>query len=418
MVAKAMVARGVSQRRLATQLDVDESTLRYHLTRGVDAPDGRRDRPSALAGWDERIDAVLARFDDARVVADGRGHCQAQQVHAILTREFDFTGSSQAVRRYLVRRFPEPVQAVRRVETPPGVQAQHDWFDITVRIAGAVEPLHGLIGTLAHSLADFTWMSRTTTQVAWQTGHLALFRRYGGVPLWVRIDNLKTGVARGAGPTAVVNPAFQTFARSCGFHVDPCRAATGSDKGKVERGVRHERGAYADLFLRDWSSLEALQAALDERSRAVHARRRCPVTGTTIAEALHAEQRVLLPLPPAHEPFDCVVARRVSRDCLVSFEGRRYSVPFRWVGHTVELRGAAHHVVIVGDGAEIARHPRATRTLLLVDPAHFEGPSTATVRAPMPLGARARLQLAALPVGSDAVTTRPPSSRTDATVVA
>lgn len=73
----------------------------------------------------------------------------------------------------------------------------------------------------------------------------------------------------------------------------------------------------------------------------------------------------------------------------------------------MKLRGAAHHVVVVADGAEIARHPRATRQLLLVDAAHFDGPSTATVRAPTPLGARARLQLAALPAGGDAVTTRP-----------
>ena len=34
-------------------------------------------------------------------------------------------------------------------------------------------------------------------QVAWKTGQLALFTRYRGVPQWVRIDNLKTGVASG-----------------------------------------------------------------------------------------------------------------------------------------------------------------------------------------------------------------------------
>jgi len=103
------------------------------------------------------------------------------------------------------------------------------------------------------------------TQLAWQTGRLALFTRYGGVPLWVRIDNLATRVASGAGPTAVINPAFQTFARTCGFGVDPCRAARGSDKGKVERGVRSDRGVFADLFLTDWPSFDGLQVALDTR---------------------------------------------------------------------------------------------------------------------------------------------------------
>ena len=398
MIAQAMVDRAVSVRRVAAQLGVDDSTLRYRLGRSLDAPDGRCVRPTALAGWEDRVDAVLTRFGDARVVPDGTGHCEAQMLHAILVREFGFTGSYQAVRRSLKRRFaPPPVQAVRRVETPPGVQAQHDWFDFAGTIAGERRALHGLIGTLSHCRATFVWVSPTMTQLAWQTGHLGLFLRYGGVPLWVRIDNLATGVASGAGPTAVISPAFQTFARTCGFGVDPCRPATGSDKGKVERGVRTDRGAFADLFLTDWPSLEALQAALDTRAAEQHDRRRCPMTGTTITEALTAERLLLQPMPSVHEPFDCVVARRVSRECLVSFEGRRYSVPFALVGHTVEVRGTAHQVVVLADGRECARHARHTPARLVLTPGHYEGESTATVRAPTPLGRRARLQLAGLP---------------------
>jgi transposase len=397
MIAQEMVDRAVSVRQVAAQLGVDESTLRYRLGRAVDAPDGRCVRASVLAGWDERIDAVLTRFGDGRVVPEGAGHCEAQMLHAILAREFGFTGSYQAVRRYLKRRFAAPaVQAVRRVETPPGVQAQHDWFDFEAVIAGERRALHGLIGTLSHSRAAFVWVSPTMTQLAWQTGHLALFTRYGGVPLWVRIDNLKTGVASGAGASAVIAPAFQTFARTCGFGVDPCRPATGSDKGKVERAVRTDRGAFADLFLTNWHSVERLQAALDMRAAEVHAHRRCPMTGTTIVDALTAERPLLQALPSVHEPFDCVVARRVTRDCLVSFEGRRYSVPFALVGHTVEVRGTAQHVVVLSEGRELARHARHTPARLVLVPAHYDGDSTATVRAPTPLGRRARLQLASL----------------------
>lgn len=399
MIAREMVERDVSVRRVAAQLGVDESTLRYRLKRPPDAPDGRRERAAALDGWQERVDAVLARFGDARVVAGATARCQAQTVYEVLRREHGFAGSYQAVRRYLKRRFAaSPVQAVRRVETPPGVQAQHDWFDFEGVVGGARVALHGLIGTLSHSRATFVWVSPTMTQLAWQTGHLALFRRYGGVPLWVRIDNLKTGVACGAGPSAVVNPAFRTFARACGFEVDPCRPATGSDKGKVERAVRTDRGAVADLFLSDWRSLDALQAALDRRAGEVHAARRCPMTGTPIAEALAAERAALRPVPAVHEPFDCVVARRVSRDCLVSFEGRRYSVPFAWVGRPVEVRGTARHVVVLGDGRELARHARHTAHRLVLEPAHYEGDSTAAVQAPTPLGRRARLQLEQGPV--------------------
>src|SRR3712207_7180898 len=41
------------------------------------------------------------------------------------------------------------------------------------------------------------------------------------------------------------------------------------------------------------------------------------------------------------EPFDVVAVRVVGIDALVSFEGRQYSVPFRFAGERVEVRGCA-----------------------------------------------------------------------------
>ena len=384
-------------RRIAAGLGVDESTLRYRLSRAPDTPDGRRDRPSLLGPHAHVVEAVLERFGDGRVVeGGGPARCAARTVYDVLVREYGFTGSYQTVRRHLKRCYGEkPVRAVRRVETPPGVQAQHDWFEWKGSLLRRPVTLYGLIGTLSHSRATFVWVSRSMDQLAWQAGHLALFERYGGVPLWVRIDNLKTAVASGAGPTAVLTKEFDSFARASGFLVDPCRPATGSDKGKVERQVRTDRGAFADLLRRDWTSLEGLQSALDERSEDLNARRRCPTTGTSVAEAHSLERRLLRELPAIQEPFDCVVARRVSRDCLVSFEGRRYSVPFAWVGRTVEVRGTARHVVAYGSGVEIARHVRRTESRLVLVDEHYEGSSTSAVLAPTPLGARAREQLAA-----------------------
>ena len=113
-----------------------------------------------------------------------------------------------------------------------------------------------------------------------------------------------------------------------------------------------------------------------------------------MADALTTERAALRPVPSLAEPFDVVVARRVSRDCLIAFEGRRYSVPFRWVGRTVEVLGTAQHVVIQAENREVARHPRHTARRLVLEPTHYDGPSTPTVLAPPPIGRRGRLQLA------------------------
>ena len=52
--------------------------------------------------------------------------------------------------------------------------------------------------------------------------------------------------------------------------------------------------------------------------------------------------------------------RPVGRDSLVCFEGRQYSVPFRLIGETVEVRGVAGAVQVLKACAEAARHPRGT----------------------------------------------------------
>jgi len=393
MMASEWIGRGVSQRTVARQLGVSEATLRYRRQRAaMDVADGRRDRRSALDGFEPAVASALEELVDRR---HPERPVAARLVFDALVRDHEYAGSYPALVRYLRRlRGVPPVRALRRVETPPGVQAQHDWF-VEHTIVGEVSaPVYGLLGTLSYSRAHFVWVSARMTQLAWQAGHAALFQRYGGVPRWVGIDNLKTGVSAGAGPSAVINPAFQTFARACGFQVDPCRPATGRDKGKVERRVRVWRAAAAPLFARAWPSLGALQTALDARAQALHARLRCPMTGTSVAEALAAEQATLLPLPALGEAFDCIVARRVSRDCLVSFEGRQYSVPFAWVGRDVEILGTVDAVVIRGAGGELARHPRHTAERLVLDAAHYDGPATAGVLPPAPLGRRAQQQIA------------------------
>jgi transposase len=398
MVGTEMVRRGTSIRKLAAQLGVTEGALRYQFRRQAAAvPDGRAGKRTGVAGFEETIDTILKRLEDSRVTGEGRP-VQARMVCEILRRDYEYQGSYRAVVRHLRRRFGvPPIRALRRVETPPGVQAQHDWFDVPVQLRGGEKiSLQAMSGVLSHSRARFCWVSLEANQLAWHTGHLELFRRYGGVPLWVRIDNLKTGVASGAGSRAVLNRSYAVFARTCGFEIDPCRAEMGSDKGKTERSIRIFRESFGDLFQETWSCCETLQGAIDQRTASLHDRLTCPITGTSVREALEAERRLLQPLPTMCELFDVVVPRRVHRDCLISFEGRRYSVPFVWVGRHVEVMGTLRHVVIHGDGQEIARHARHTRELLVLDALHYEGESTDRVLRPTPLGLRARLQLAGL----------------------
>ena len=153
-----------------------------------------------------------------------------------------------------------------------------------------------------------------------------------------------------------------------------------------------------DPRARAWADLAALQDWTDERLEALARERQCPATGTSVAEAWTSERKLLTRLPETlPEPFDLVATRRVGIDALVSFEGRQYSVPFRLVGERVEVHGCAGRVQIVKDCAVVAVHPRGTTARLIIDQAHYDGPSTDRVMAPAPLGRLgARIQELAL----------------------
>jgi hypothetical protein len=161
-------------------------------------------------------------------------------------------------------------------------------------------------------------------------------------------------------------------------------------KGKVERRILGHRQGF-DPRRREHASLVALQAWTDGQVVRSSHRRQCPATGTSVFQAWEVEKPYLGPLPePLPEPFDLAVVRRVGSDATVRFEGRTYSVPFRFAEQEVEVRGCAQRVQVWTEGAVVAEHPRHTRSRLLIDPAHYEGPSTERVAAPTPLGRMGR----------------------------
>lgn len=82
------------------------------------------------------MEAILERQSCRLVTGEGRP-VQVRMVYHRLVRDYGYAGSYRGVVRHLRRRYGvPPARAYRRVETPPGVQAQHDWFEARTRIQG------------------------------------------------------------------------------------------------------------------------------------------------------------------------------------------------------------------------------------------------------------------------------------------
>jgi hypothetical protein len=287
---------------------------------------------------------------------------------------------------------------LRRIETPAGAQAQVDWGEFVLDIGDGPEKLYAFVMVLSHSRYVAVVWCRRMDQLAWHHAHNEAFRRLGGIPAVVRIDNLKTGIVLGAGPWGEINESYRAYAKSVGFHIDACLPRSPEDKGKVERRVGHLR--QIDLEGRRYDSLADLQAWTDERLERGAMRRTCPATGQSVLTSWESEKERLGALPILPEVFDMVATRTVQKDCTIAFEGHTYSVPFLWVNKNVEVRGCERVVQVLCDGKILCEHPRHSRQRIVLDPSHYEGPGNDSVEAPMPLGRMGRrlLELACAPV--------------------
>lgn len=380
-----LLEQGHSQSAVARLLGVSEGTVRYHRKRmSSGALDGRSKQAPKAAAFMDAIEAWRSQQAEGRI--------NLAHLHDWLRREHGWTGSLKSVQRYWKRTYPAPkIRSRRRVETPPGAQAQVDWVEFPGVTLGREEiDLVALIVTLSWSRKRAVAWARCKDMLSWQSCQIACLQRLGGVPAVLRIDNVKTAIATGSGCWGKINETYRRFATQLRFHVDACQPRHPQGKGKVERHARDLRGL-VDPRQEHFDDLAALQAATDSRLEERARELTCPMTGAPIAEAWEQERRLLTPLPTTlPEPFDIVVCRPVAIDCTVSFEGRRYSVPFRFVGQHVEVRGLAGRVQMLKDMAVIADHARGTAALLLRDEAHYEGEDTDRVLAPMPLGRMGR----------------------------
>jgi transposase len=396
--------RGQSQCQTARILGVSEGAVRYHLRRAREAATDGRQKPSrieqlglaeAVAHWWQAQAQILGQERPPSV----------QLLHEFLRAEHGYDGSYKSVRKFVRARYGRaPIRPFRRVETPPGAQTQSDWGEFRrVDLGDSDGPttVYAFVMVLSHSRKEAVVWSRSTDQLAWHHVHNEAYRRLGGVAAVNRIDNLKTGIAHGCGAWGQINEQYRVYARTLGFHVDACEVRCPEQKGKTERRV----GICKRLEIqgRSFDGLGELQGWTDAALAAAATRRICPATGLTVAASWEAEKPWLRPLPELlPEPFDLVKLAPVHKDCTVHFEGRSYAVPFLCTGRAVEVRGCSGSVQILDPqtAAVLVSYPRHTTERILIDPACYEGPGTAQVLPPKPLGRMARKlqEIAALPV--------------------
>jgi len=236
-----------------------------------------------------------------------------------------------------------------RLETEPAQEIQIDYGKVGfLDYAGKNKTVQAFIGIMAHSRLPFVQFVFSQNQESFVESNIDMLEFFGGAPVRISLDNLKTGVITPDLYDPKLNQAFAEFAEYYAIFLDPCRPSKPKDKAKVERMVPVVRELFRKLkALYPAASLSELNGKAMEWSRNEYGMRDHGTTGMKPMEVFDSIEKPLLKKLPSERLVTPVWKKgKVHPDQFVQFEKKRYSLPPKYRGEEVLVRRAGHLVKI------------------------------------------------------------------------
>lgn len=269
--------------------------------------------------------------------------CTAMAVYKFIVKK-GYTGKYSIVADFVKNhKDTETKKATIRFETNPGLQAQVDWKEDMTLISRSGQPfkINIFLMVMGYSRNKFIVITSDRSQDTLFRCMVEAFKYYGGLPQEILFDNMKTVVnhAKSSFAKTVFNDKFEAFAKDMGFTPIACRPYRPQTKGKAEalaklmdrlKVYNEEFDTWDDLIritteFRDDINKELSQGCDD-----------IPI------ELFEKEKEYLLPLPHM-ELLQSYISRQeektypVNRESMIKYEGRKYSVPTRYIGERMTV---------------------------------------------------------------------------------
>ena len=343
---------------IAEQLNLDRKTVRRYL---LEPPQPyKRENPAPC-----KIDPYRAYL---RERWEQGVHNASKLLDEIRGRGYD-GGYSQLKLAVVSWREEGRERAFVRFETEPGEQSQMDWGHFG---NWGGRRLYGFALTLCYSRLRYVEFTQSQDIHHLLACMVHAFRYFGGVTESVLTDRMKTVLLDETGGELHFNKKFLEFAAYYGFVPRVCRPYRPETKGKIESTIRFVKQNFWPGIAFD-SVADLNQQArvwMEKVNRQQHS-----TTREAPSDRLPKERLLLLDDQPDYDT-SYMEDRRVAKDCLLSYRGNRYSVPFRYAGKTVLVREPVRggSIQIYSDVKIIAEHRLAEgRGAMVIVPEHYEG---------------------------------------------
>lgn len=352
----------IGTRKIADLLGISRNTVRSALKNNSGPAYKRSAKPNPdLEPFYDLIDQYhwQMRFKGSRILNEIKSK--------------GYKGSQSAFYRYFSKIKDKAQKSFQPYDTGPGEQAQFDWSPYTVWI----ENLRIRVFVYGYILGFSRYINfEASLSVHQGSVFEALensFSESGGVPERVQTDNASCFVTNASKEQFKWNSRYLCFCGHYGFK--PTRSLPGHpwSKGKVEKPFSYLethfiQGAVFESFEDFYTRLKEFQDTYNQR---VHS-----VTKAAPEQLFNQEKEALSHLPDMRYVSVSEEVRKVTADCLISFNGNRYSVPWMFATKMVWVKVSKGYFLEIYSQSNklIARHKMSLeKGQIIMQNEHYRG---------------------------------------------
>jgi transposase len=335
-------------RKIARHLKLGRRSVAKYLASPAPVP-VPRERPSKLDPYKPLLSELLEQDPAAPAV-----------VIAQRLRPQGFAGGITILKNYLhgLRASSIVKRALVRVEPAAGERFDIDWGHFgALDYQGDARKLYAFALVECHSRKLYVEFTHGQSFETFARCHIHAFHTLGGVARDLVYDNLATAVAEHDGNLVRFNPRFLALAREFSFYPRACHVAAAWEKGRIERAIGYVRQNFWPL--RSFTDLADINRQVRQWLAEVANQRVHRETRERPEERFRPE--CLRPVPAIIPDYRDTVEALVHKDLRLWFDGNRYGVPPRYVGHRLTIKADSSSLTIYERVNEIVSYPRSWR---------------------------------------------------------
>jgi hypothetical protein len=238
--------------------------------------------------------------------------------------------------------------------------------------SGKNRTVHAFCGILSFSRVPYIEFVFSMDQKSFSESNINMFEHFEGVPRYVSPDNLKTGVIKADLYDPKLNKSYLELADYYGVFINPCRVATPTDKGKIERFIQVARQTFLELKnIYPDHNIHELNRKVKLWCKEEYGKR---VHGTTRLNPIDLynqyEKNELKGLPETRFEVCTWKQAKVHPDQFIQVDKKRYSLPVKYRGATVDVK-ISSNMICIYSGFDLIRSYIIPRISSIYTPEDF-----------------------------------------------